>query len=55
MISVFGWPDLAFEQSEHVLYTCYFINKNINCVPVTGPTNITTALRSMHVTARITK
>ena len=27
MISVFGWPDpnTAFDQSEHALYTCYFI------------------------------
>ena len=27
-ISVFGWPDpnTAFGQSEHALYTCYFIN-----------------------------
>ena len=27
MISVFGWPDpnTGFNQSEHALYTCYFI------------------------------
>ena len=27
MISVFGWPDpnTSFNQSEHALYTCYFI------------------------------
>ena len=27
MISVFGWPDpnTAFDQSEHALYTCYFV------------------------------
>ena len=27
MISVFGWPDrnTGFDQSEHALYTCYFI------------------------------
>ena len=27
MISVFGWPDpnMAFDQSEHALHTCYFI------------------------------
>ena len=31
MISVFGWPDpnMGFDQSEHALYTCYFI-KNIS-------------------------
>ena len=29
MISVFGWPDpnTAFDQPEHALYTCYFMNK----------------------------
>ena len=29
MISVFGWPDpnTGFDQSEHALYTCYFIKK----------------------------
>ena len=28
MISVFGWPDpnRGFDQSEHALYTCYFIS-----------------------------
>ena len=28
MISVFGWPNpnTGFDQSEHSLYTCYFIN-----------------------------
>ena len=28
MISVFGWPDpnTGFDQSEHALYTCYFIS-----------------------------
>jgi hypothetical protein len=28
MVSVFGWPDpnTGFDQSEHALYTCYFIN-----------------------------
>jgi hypothetical protein len=27
-ISVFGWPDpnTGFDQSEHALYTCYFVN-----------------------------
>ena len=27
MVSVFGWPDpnTAFGQSEHALYSCYFI------------------------------
>jgi hypothetical protein len=27
MVSVFGWPDpnTCFDQSEHALYTCYFI------------------------------
>ena len=27
MISMFGWPDpnMGFDQSEHALYTCYFI------------------------------
>ena len=27
MISVFGWPDpnTGFNQSEHALYTCYFV------------------------------
>jgi hypothetical protein len=27
MVSVFGWPDpnTGFDQSEHALYTCYFI------------------------------
>ena len=27
MISLFGWPDpnTGFDQSEHALYTCYFI------------------------------
>ena len=41
MISVFGWPDpnTGFDQSEHALYTCYFINI------VTGSVNS----RLMHV------
>jgi hypothetical protein len=27
MVSVFGWPDpnTGFDQSDHALYTCYFI------------------------------
>ena len=31
MIFVFGWPDpnTGFDQSEHALYTCYFIRKNM--------------------------
>jgi hypothetical protein len=30
---VFGWPDpnMGFDQSEHVLYTCYFIKYIIIC------------------------
>ena len=32
MIFVFGWPDpnTGFDQSEHALYTCYFIKVYVN-------------------------
>ena len=34
MISVFGWPDpnTGFDQSEHALYTCYFLRHIVNSI-----------------------
>ena len=33
-ISVFGWPDpnTGFDQSEHALYTCYFIIDGVDAL-----------------------
>ena len=42
MISVFRWPDpnTGFDQSEHALYTCYFIMCDITRCVVCIPNNV---------------
>ena len=39
MISEFGWPDpnTGFDQSEHALYTCYFISLITKSEEITLP------------------
>jgi hypothetical protein len=45
MVSVFGWPDpnTGFNQSEHALYTCYFITP-FTIITITTITTIITII-----------
>ena len=49
MISVFGWPDpnMGFDQSEHALYSCYFIKAIYTAKNAQIATNLLTSWNNL--------